>query len=330
MSLPDPATPARTDAFVSVITVVDAEVEDVRGVVAEVEGVLSRTYTNYEVIVVDNGVRAETVSALRTLLTEIPCVRILRLSRRFPYDTAVFSGLESAIGDFVVVFEAGRDPVAHIPTFVAALAGGADIVQGTSTSRIGGSPLHRAGRSIFYWYNKRALGVVIPARATYFTAFTRRAVNSLLSSDRQYRYLRHLMRHIGYTILDLPYSPRARSGRPRGFPSAVHDAVEMVTSYSVRPLRVVSATGVIVAGLNLLYALYVVVTFFAADGVERGWTTTNLQLAIMFFCLFLSLAVVSEYIARLLAESRREPAYFVMEELTSDRLLADETRRNIV
>lgn len=330
MSLPDPGAPARADVFVSAITVVDADVDDAATVIVETAEVLRRHYTNYELIVVDNGLTPEVVASIRGLLTEIPCVRVLRLSRRFPYDTAVFSGLESAIGDYVVVFEADRDPVTLIPTLVSALMAGTDIVQGTSVVPVGGSLVHRAGRSLFYWYNKQALRIVIPDRATYFTAFTRRAVNSLLSSDRQYRYLRHLMRHIGYTILEIPYTPRPHSGRPRGLLAALHDAVEMVTSYSVRPLRVVSATGVVVAALNLFYAIYVVVTFLAADGVERGWTTTNMQLSIMFFCLFLSLAVISEYIARLLAESRREPAYFVMEELTSDRLLADETRRNIV
>ncbi|MFK4115536.1 glycosyltransferase [Microbacterium sp. NPDC006705] len=330
MTRSDTGAPARTDAFVSVVTVVDADVDDVRGLILATQQLLERDYTNYEVIVVDNGLRPETVAGLRELLTDIPCVRVLRLSRRFPYDTALFSGLESAIGDFIVVFEAGRDPVGMIPAFVSALLNGTDIVQGTSTGPIEGSPIHRAGRSLFYWYNRQALRIVIPVRATYFTAFTRRAVNSLLSSDRQYRYLRHLMRHIGYSILDLPYTPRRVAAPSRGFFSAAHDAVEMVTSYSIRPLRAVSITGVLVAALNLLYALYVVITFFAADGVERGWTTTNLQLAVMFFVLFLSLAVISEYVARLLAETRREPAYFIMEELTSDRLLADETRRNIV
>ena len=103
----------------------------------------------------------------------------------------------------------------------------------------------------------------------------------------------------------------------------------MITSYSIRPLRVVSLAGLIVAGVNLAYALYVVVVFLADNAVERGWTTTNLQLSIMFFFLFVSLAVLSEYIGRLLAESRREPTYFIMEELMSERLIADETRRNI-
>lgn len=330
MTRPEPTEAMPLDVFVSVVTVVDADSRDVGGLITGVQELLSRNYTNYELILVDNGLRPETVAELRGLLREVPCVRVLRLSKHFPYDTAVFSGLESAIGDFVVVIEADRDPVDWVPTLVAGLLAGNDIVQGTSTAPALGSALHRAGRSVFYWYNRRALGVVIPRRATYFTAFTRRAVNSLLSSDRQYRYLRHLMRHIGYTILEVPYSPRASAGRDRGFIASARDAVEMVTSYSIRPLRVVAVAGVVVAALNLVYAIYVVATFLSVEGVERGWTTTNLQLSIMFFCLFLSLAVVSEYIARLLAESRREPAYFVMEELTSDRLLADETRRNIV
>lgn len=330
MPLPDPARPARLDVFVSAITVVDADVDDPTAVVVAAADVLARHFTNYELIVVDNGLRPDAVTRMRAILSDVPCVRVLRLSRRFPYDTAVFSGLESAIGDYVVVFEAGRDPETMISTIVTALVSGADIVQGVSTAAVDGSRIHRAGRSLFYWYNRRALGVVIPPRATYLTGFTRRAINSLLSSDRQYRYLRHLMRYIGYSILDVPYAPRPSAGRPRGLFAAGHDAVEMVTSYSIRPLRVVSITGVVVAAINLIYAAYVLVTFLASEGVERGWTTTNLQLAIMFFCLFLSLAVISEYIGRLLAESRREPAYFVMEELTSDRLLADETRRNIV
>jgi hypothetical protein len=63
--------------------------------------------------------------------------------------------------------------------------------------------------------------------------------------------------------------------------------------------------------------------------VERGWTTTNLQLSVMFFILFLSLAVISEYLGRILSESRRGPEYIVLEELVSSRFIADEGRRNI-
>lgn len=322
--------PPRIDAFVSVITVLEGGAEDAAAVVSECAALLAQSYTNYEVVVVDNGLSGEHLASMRELLADVACVRVLRLSRHFAYDTAVFAGIEAAIGDYVVVMEAGRDSAEDVPRLVDLLIDGADIVQGISSAPVGGSALERAGRNVFYWYNRRALGVVIPERATYFSAFTRRAVNSLLSSDRQYRYLRHLMRHIGYRIVEMTYTPRTNAGRSRGFVTSARDGVEMITSYSMRPLRVISIGGVVAAAINLVYAVYVVVTFLAVEGVERGWTTTNLQLSVMFFFLFLSLAVMSEYIGRLLAESRREPAYFVMEELTSERLVADETRRNIV
>ncbi len=325
-----PESSARIDAFVSAVTVAEQGTADIARTVESAISVLAENYTNYELVVVDNGIAPEQLTSLRALLRDVACVRILRLSRHFAFDTAVFAGIEAAIGDYVVVFEADRDPISDVPRLVRALIDGGDIIQGISTERAGGSGIERAGRNLFYWYNKRALGVVIPERATYFTAFTRRAVNSLLSSDRQYRYLRHLMRHIGYSIIETPYTPSRGARRTRGVVAGTRDGVEMITSYSMRPLRVISIGGLVAAAINLMYALYVVVTFFAVDGVERGWTTTNLQLSVMFFFLFLSLAVLSEYIGRLIAESRREPAYFIMEELASDRLVADEARRNIV
>lgn len=322
-------TDLRKDAFVSVVVVVDHTVSRVADVLTALEQRLSVAYTNYELVVVDNGMGAADLADVRRILSTVPCVRVQRLSRHFAYDTAIFSGIESAIGDYVVVMEAGRDPVEMVDQVVDGLMTGADIVQGISSTVVGGTLLERWGRSLFYWYNKRALGVEIPSRATYLTGFTRRAVNSLLSSGRQFRYLRHLMRHIGYSIVELTYVP-AQGSRRRGILAGAADAVEMITSYSLHPLRAVSVGGMIVAAINLAYAVYVVVTFFAASGVEPGWTTTNLQLGIMFFFLFSILAVISEYVGRMLAETRREPPYFIMEELTSDRLIADEGRRNIV
>lgn len=322
---PKDGAPPILDVFVSLVTVLDATVEDESDVLLEAQRLAAQRYSNYEIVAVDNGMEPEQLARVRQLLREVPCVRILRLSRPFPYDTAVFSALESAIGDYVVVFEADRDPIGRIPDFVSSLVGGADIVQGMSQVRQPGNAAERIGRRLFYRYNARALGVRIPENATYFTGFSRRAVNSLTSTTRQYRYLRHLMRYVGYAIVDLPYAPRPARSRGRG----ISDAVEMVTSYSLHPLRVVSVLGLVVAGINLLYALYVVIVFFAVRDVEQGWTTSSLQSSTMFFFLFLTLAILSEYVGRLLAETRREPAYFIMEEMLSDQIIADGERRNI-
>ena len=65
------------------------------------------------------------------------------------------------------------------------------------------------------------------------------------------------------------------------------------------------------------------------EEVAEGWTTTSLQLSVMFFFLFAILAILSEYIGKILQESRKEQPYHVVNELNSKISVADATRRNI-
>lgn len=315
------------DIFVSLVTVAGANhTSQLREVVQQSVDLLRSQYTNFELIIVDNGLAPGVLLTLQSLLDELPCIRILRLSGHLDFDTAVFCGLEAAIGDYAVVFEAGRDPVAEISDLVDELARGADIVQGLSESP-DRNLRRRFARRWFFWLSHVATGLQVSADATYFTAFSRRAVNAMVGSPTGLKYLRHLLRHVGFEVIEFNYE-RLPEQIGRNRPGLVA-AIEVITNYSLRPLRTIAALGLIAAALNLVYAVYVVLVFLSST-VERGWTTTNLQLALMFFVLFVAVAVMSEYLGRILSESRRGPLYIVMEELVSSQLIADESRRNIV
>jgi len=318
-----------SDVFVSVVAVFEARAHDAAEYVVELHRELSTRYANYELLLVDNDLAPEQLADVRDLLVSLPCIRVLRLTRKASVDTAIFAGIEAAIGDFVVVTSPANDPAAIVPLMVDRLRNGFDIVQGVSTAPIGGSPLTRLGRRAFYFYNRRFLGVKIPQRATYLVALSRRAVNSLTASTRYHRYLRHLVRDLGYRIDEFAYTPTVGPSRERTLSSGALEAVEMVSSYSTHPLRVVTIVGLIGGLANLAYAVYVVIINFVSDSVADGWTTTSLQLSIMFFLISVILAVQSEYVGRVLSEARREPSYFVLEELDSETLISDLQRRNV-
>lgn len=317
---------ARKDVFVSLVTVLGTQNSaDVADVIRDGVAMLNESYTNFEFVVVDNGASEAIMKGLHPLLRELPCVRIIRLSRQTDFDTAVFSGLEMAIGDYVAVFEAEYDPLWEVPTLIEQLFEGKDIVQGVS-DRIEDSAARRFFRKLFFKVSFATIALDVPADATYFTSFTRRSLNAMVSSPAGLKYLRHLLRHVGFQVEEFRYERTStKTGRRRpGF----FDGIEVLTNYSIRPLRLVAGIGLTAALANLCYAFYVLFVFLSFQ-VERGWTTTNLQLSMMFFVLFLSLAVISEYIGRILSETRRGPSYFVMEEIVSSQLLADESRRNI-
>ena len=327
-----PAVPLleRTDVFVSVVAVLDASVTGIDSYVRELMSTIAPLYSNYELLLVDNGLKPIELGRLRDVLEDVACIRVLRLSRRFTLDSAIFAGLDSAIGDFVVIVSPEHDPTDVIHSVVELLrASGTDIVQGISSVPIGGTLSSGLGRRIFYWYNRRFLDVDIPSRATHLTGLTRRAVNTLTATSRSHRYLRHLIRHVGYRIAGYVYQPTAGSSRQRAVRSGYAEAVEMISSYSTHPLRVVTVLGATAALFNMLYAVYVLSFTFAIGGVVEGWTTTSLQLSLMFFIICVVLAVQSEYLGRILTETRREPSYVIMEELESETLISDLNRRNV-
>lgn len=327
--MPIEPNPKRADIFVSVVSVLDASVKDGAAFLKSLHAHISPRYSNYEIILVDNAYPNDRFIPVRELLDVLPCVRILRLSRHFTVDTAIFAGLEAAIGDFVVVMSPAFDPVETVPKVVELNRAGEDVVQGISSVPMGGGLISGAGRTAFYAYNRQFLGVDIPKRATYLTGLTRRAVNSLTNTSRNQRYLRHLIRHVGYRIADFDYTPIQGPARRRTVKQGSLEAIEMISSYSTHPLRVVTVSAVIAGFLNLVYALYVVILNIVRQDIAEGWTTTSLQLSLMFFLLCIVLAVQAEYIGRILSESRREPSYFVMEELESETLIADLERRNV-
>jgi glycosyltransferase involved in cell wall biosynthesis len=321
------AVPA--DVFVSAIVPADHFSSDVAEYIGKLAKILSANYANYEVIVVDNGMTANQVQALITRLDTTPCVRVLRLSRRHTRDTAIFSGLENAVGDFVCVLNPVLDPPAVLVDMITTNRSGIDIVQGVSTIPVDGKMLARWGRTLFYWYNRRFLDTVIPLNATYLVSFNRRAVTALTNTNRNHRYVRQLSRHIGFKLDTFEYKPMQHPITDRTLRTGLVEALEIITSLSYHPLRLITWIGVVAAVGNLLYAGYVVAVNLLGENVAQGWTTLSLQASGMFFFLFVIMAVIAEYLGRILAESRQEPPYHIMEELTSAVAIADETRRNV-
>lgn len=323
------AVPQRPqDIFVSVVLVMRPESEKIDKYVSSLYKVLSSHYTNYEIIVVDNEAPSEEFGAVETLLETLPCIRIVKLSQQFKYDTAIFAGLEVSIGDYVCTLDPAIDSLDDIPTFVEKNQTN-DVVQGVSTIAIQGAFGSQLGRKLFYWYNRKYIGIDIPLNATYRAAFSRRAINSLTSSGRNHRHIRHLARRIGYGYTTQEYTPLQNPNNQRRLRTGVVEALEIITSYSTHPLRFVSWLGLIASTINVFYASYVLILNLMGANLAPGWTSTSMQLSLMFFVLFVIMIILSEYIGRILTETHHEPSYFVSDELVSTVAIADVNRKNI-
>lgn len=319
-----------SDAFVSVVAPLQDDADIVDAYADDVLEVLARTYTNYELVLVDDGSRDDTPARVERILHEHRCVRYVRLSRRFGLEIAVAAGLDTVIGDYTVVMLPASDPPALVPELVER-ARTSGVVSGVRTERAAEPIWARLGASAFYVI-AAASGVELPKHGTLFQALSRQAVNGVTRIKDKYRSLRLLSASVGYGSETVAYQPIARRDTPRhrGFLESLALAVGIVVSSSTRPLRLVSGLGLAASTLNLLYMLYVVAVFLLKDHVAEGWTTTSLQLSSMFFLMFLIMTVLAEYVGRILDEAKDRPLYHVIEERNSNVVVADAERRNVV
>ncbi len=316
------------DIFVSAVIAVRSDSENLAAYVRKLIALFASHYTNYEVIIVDGSLTKTKNDHVIEALLKLPCIRIIRLAQDFKYDTALFAGLEVSIGDFVCTLDPSTDPIEMIPELIKNNRSN-DVVQGVSAKPIKGSKVGQLGRRLFYWYNRRYIGIDIPLNATYFASYSRRAINSIAQSTRSHRHIRHLARRVGYAYEVVPYEPLKELGSNKKLKTGLFEALEIAISYSTHPLRFVTWLGFIAGVINVLYAAYVLLVNIFSKTVVQGWTTTSLQLSLMFFLLFIAVVILSEYIGRILTESYKDPHYYVADELTSTVALADSNKRNV-
>lgn len=327
-----------SSVFVSAVVVLSAaalrQAQTVERDVAALWQVLHDRYENFELLcIVDgaaDGVASGAQDALRPLLVRLDCIRVLCLSRRFGRDAALAAGLESAIGDIVVCLDLATDPLALVPELVERCRKGGGAVVGIDPERTGQSALERLGAAWFYRLGRSLFDLESIAHATALMALSRPALGALLRIKEQSRHPQVFLPYIGFGVQTLVYKPGGRTAPERGFVQSVGRAMELLVTGSMRPLRLVSWLSLAASALNGLYILYVVAIALFKRDVAEGWPTLSLQQGVMFFLLFLVLAVLSEYVGRILEESRRRPQYVLRDELASSVVVEKEQRRNIV
>ncbi len=322
----------RIEALVSVVVICRNVSDVLEDCVAEICLLLESQYSNYEVLLVDDNSEDETVARAEKILSQHYCVRLIALSRQMGTEIATMAGLESAIGDFVVVMDPEFDPPDQIIRMIEMVRGGQDIVMGVIDTTRDRGPLYQKLRGLYYAVAGRMIASKLIPGSTIFSALSRAAVNAITRIRHRKRLFSLVASETGYPLVTFPYEQRDTSGgrRQRGLLRSVRFGVSTLIHNSNSPLRLVSIVGLVGSLMCTLYCVYVIVVNIFKDEVMEGWTTLSLQLNGLFFLAFLMLALVGEYMARVLDESMDRPLYHVRGEKSSSIMISNATRRNVL
>ena len=97
----------------------------------------------------------------------------------------------------------------------------------------------------------------------------------------------------------------------------VNFAIEGITSFSTRPIRLISSMGFLILFITLIMAIYTLVSFFIGRTVE-GWTSLMLSFWFLGSVLLIAIGTIGEYIGKIYIEVKQRPRYNIETFLTHD------------
>ena len=270
---------------------------------------------DFELVFVDDGSRDATWQALRELAEQDRHVVAARLSRNFGHQLALSAGLELARGARILIIDADlQDPPELLPVMMAAADAGADVVYGRRASRQGESWFKRASASIFYRILRRLTDVEIPADSGDFRLITRRVAELLASMPEQHRFVRGMVSWIGLKQVAVDYHRDERTAGRTNYPfrRMLRLAVDAVTSFSIRPLRIASMIGLTFGLLGMAGIVYAIAGWAMGETVP-GWTSVMVVVLMLGGIQLAVIGIVGEYLGRLYIETKRRPLFIIQE-----------------
>jgi len=278
---------------------------------------LQQMSPQWEILVVDDGSRDQTVAALAPWLSRRGVI-CLQLSRNFGKEAALGAGLDHARGDVVFTMDADlQHPVELLPLMLQAWREGADMVYAVRRDRSGESTLKRIGTRMFYALMKMGSSIDIPPNAGDFRLMDRCVVEALGSLPERTRFMKGLYAWVGFRSQAIDFDPPARTSGRSGFGirALLSLAASGLTAFSNLPLRLGSALGGILALIAIGYGVYIVIEHFVQGHDVPGWAT--IVAGLMFFggVQLLTIGILGEYLGRVYDEVKRRPRYLVARRL---------------
>lgn len=265
------------------------------------------------ICLIDDGSRDRTWEQIERFAARTGCVVGVKLSRNRGHQNALLAGLFTAEGDAIVSVDADlQDDLGAIEKMLDAYDRGAEVVYGVRRDRTSDSWFKRATAEAFYRLMS-AMGAQTVFNHADYRLLSRRAVDALRSYREVNLYLRGVVPLIGYqsAVVEYERSPRFAGESKYPLKKMVGLAIDAVTSFSVFPLRMISAMGFIVSAASLCVTLWVLwVALFSSRGVP-GWASTVLPIYFLGGVQLLAIGVIGEYVGKVYMEVKARPRFFI-------------------
>jgi dolichol-phosphate mannosyltransferase len=307
------------DAMLTVVTPVYRNEDTLVELARRVSKVAGEMFRSYEHVFVNDGSPDGSRDVLRRLAEQDKNVRVISLVRNFGQHTALTVGMRHARGDYVLFLDADlEESPEDLPAFGARMVeGNFEIAIGRRVNRRG-SPIRNLGGRVFSATFNLLSDYKLPDNATSMRLMTRRYVE-YLNSFGERPFLGGFASWIGLPIgfVDVQMIERKRSGY--SLSRLIRHAVTGVVSFSTKPIRLATITGLIVCASSLSYGTYILARYIISGGaIAPGFTTLATFFAFFAGAQFVFIGLLGEYIGEIFIATKNRPAFLIYDRFGFD------------
>lgn len=266
------------------------------------------------ILFVNDGSKDRTWEIIEGLHAQDPIYSGVNLSRNRGHQNALLAGLLTAVqyADMMVSMDADlQDDINAMDAMIDRYHEGYDVVYGVRSARKTDTAFKRMTAEGFYKL-MRAMGVEIVFNHADYRLMSRRAVEGLAQFEEVNLFLRGIVPQIGYPWTCVEYERAARFAGESKYPlkKMIAFALDGITSFSVKPMRLILFVGALIFCLSLIALLWALIAKLSGHSVG-GWTSLMCSIWMIGGIQLLSLGVIGEYIGKIYSEAKRRPRFII-------------------
>lgn len=303
---------ANKQVYISCIVPVLNEQDNIINFINALNQQLMVLSNNYEIIIVDDGSRDETVNRVLSLTNNK--IKLISLSRNFGKENALTAGMENCSGDVAILIDADfQHPLELIPTFLNYWADGFDMAYGVRNDRKSETFLGKISANFFYILADKILRMNIPRNAGDFRLLDKKLVLAINSMEERSRFMKGLYSWVGFKSIAVPFDIAKRTtGKTRmNFIYRTELALTGIASFSNMPLRIWSLIGMTISLIAFICGLFIIFKTLIFGVDMPGYATIVVTITFLGGIQLLSIGILGEYIARIFTEVKHRPKYII-------------------
>ena len=266
------------------------------------------------IVYVNDGSKDKTWMIIEEIVQSNALFQGIKLSRNKGHQNALLAGLMYARNkaDIVISMDADlQDDINAIDAMIDANNKGFDVVYGVRSARKTDTFFKKTTAELFYKLMK-TLGADIVYNHADYRLMSRRALDGLSEFDEANLFLRGIVPLIGYPSTIVEYERNERFLGESKYPlkKMLNFAFDGITSFTVKPIRMISVIGFLVFSVSILIMMYFFYAYFAGKTVA-GWATTVISIWALGGLQLLAIGIIGEYIAKTYIETKQRPKYII-------------------